>query len=185
MKIRAVEHNIDLLASGPRSTGLHVSDLYNNLYADIDPKRYGGTDGPNTVKMAMGLAWETHLEKCLLRSGVNAQRPGEFVTSEGIAFNPDLYILNGHERGGEIKLTYMSEADTLDDPKFSKWHSQMKTYGHHLQLPQWRLYALFVNGDYRCNRNPILRTYDIEYSGREMKEEWTGLCNHGRHKGLL
>lgn len=185
MKVTPVDHGLDLLQSvGVRSGGLHISDLYNSYYKASNPQRY--TDGaPNIVKMALGLAWEVYLERCLVASGVNAERPGEFTTSEGIAFSPDLLIVNGQDRGGEIKLTWMSESDALDDPKFLKWHSQMMLYGHHLGLNQWRMYSLFINGSYKQQRDPVLRAYDIEYSAREMREEWQTMTNHGRNSRLL
>jgi hypothetical protein len=189
MKIKAVEHGVDLVGpSEGRSEGLHASDLYGAYYKKADPKRYGGTGGPNPLKLAMGLAWETYLEKRLLASGINAERPGEFVVDcdgQPMAFSPDLYIVNGTDRGGEIKLTWMSESDALDDPKFQKWHSQMMVYGHHMQINQWRMYALFLNGNYKDRRDPVLRAYDIEYSAREMRDEWDTMRWTGKHEGLI
>lgn len=186
MRVTPVDHGLNLLQSvGTRSDGLHISDLYNSYYQASDPKRYKSDGAPNIIKMALGLAWEAYLERCLIASGVNAERPGEFTTDEGIAFSPDLLIVNGQDRGGEIKLTYMSESDALDDPKFMKWHSQMMLYGHHLGLNQWRMYALYINGDYKKQRDPVLRAYDIEYSAREMREEWQTMCRHGRQRRLL
>lgn len=188
MRITPVEHHVELLGpSEGRSPGLHVSDLYNSFYRDAEPGRY--TEGePNVTKMAMGVAWESYLERRLVASGIEAHRPDECdIEHEGqrIAFSPDLYILNGHERGGEIKLTYMSAPESLDDPKFAKWLTQMRVYGHHLQLPSWRLYGLFVNGDYRQHRDPVFKAFDVEFTAREMREEWAMLVNHGRHRRLL
>jgi hypothetical protein len=186
MKLTPINHELDLLPpSTGRSTGLHVSDIYNSLFAELEPDRYKNTGGPNTTKMAMGLAWETYLERCLEQAGINAARPGEFTTREGVAFSPDLLIFNGHDRLGEIKLTFMSESDALDEPKFAKWHTQAMAYCHHLGIPFVRFYVLFVNGNYRQRQDPILRPYEIEYSARELKENWQTLMNHAKHKRLL
>lgn len=188
MKITPVPHGLDDIigqSAGPRSPGLHISDLYNSLYQDLEPKRYANTGGPNTLKMAMGLAWEAHLEKCFLRAGLSIERPDECMTEEGIAFSPDLIIFNGHIRQGEIKLSYMSEADSLDDPKFAKWLTQAKAYCHHLGTNLTTFYVLFVNGNYRDRRDPSFRAYEIEWTAQELKDNWQMLLNHGRHKGLI
>lgn len=189
MKITSVPHGVEIIGpSEGRSPGLHVSELYGSFYQDADPKRYrSGGEMPFT-KMAMGLAWETYLEKRLLASGINAIRPDEQMVQLAtgpMAFSPDLFLVNGHDSGGEIKLTFMSESDALLEPKFLKWHTQMMCYGHLLEINRWRMYALFVNGDYKKQREPVLRAYDIEYSAREMREEWETMVTHAKHKGLL
>jgi len=162
-----------------------MSDIYNSLYRDLEPGKY--SDGaPNPIKLAMGLAWETYFERCLIGSGVDASRPGEFTTDEGIIGSPDLLIFNGHEKIGEIKLTYYSASTDLSDPKFGKWLTQVMGYGHYLQIPRVRFYVLFVNGAYReGKRDPVLRVYDIEFSNRELKENWDMLMNHARQKNLI
>jgi hypothetical protein len=187
MIITPTAHQIDILAgSGAgRAPGCHVSDLYNGLYQVLQPQRYttGGT--PPAVKMAMGLAWEQYLEKVLVASGIQAHRPGEFKTPEGPTFSPDLLITNGSDRIGEMKLTYMAESPDLADPKFAKWLTQVKTYAYHLQIPRATIWALFVNGNYRNARDPVLRQYDLEFTAQELKAEWSMLIQYGKSKGLL
>src|SRR5665213_2058861 len=129
MKWTQVSHGLtEVLAksTAPRSPGLHVSEIYNRFYQKLEPKRYQANSVPNPVKLAMGLAWESHLERCFLASGLQVERPPEFTTREGIAFSPDLLMVNGHDRIGEIKLTWMSSRASIDDPKFGKWLTQCK-----------------------------------------------------------
>lgn len=190
MKITPVEHKVDLIeASEGRTEGLHVSDLYNAFYKATDPKRYGKDPDLLTPEfMAVGLAWEQYLEKRLLASGINAQRPGEFTIYVGerpVYFSPDLYIANGHERGGEIKATWMSLSENFDEPKFNKYHTQAKTYGHHLHIPDWTFYVLFIRGDYKASFGPQLRAFNVSYTEREMAEEWDMLCSFGRNRKML
>ena len=189
MKITPVDHDIDLLGpSVGRSSGLHVSDLYNSLYQHLDPKRYKSDGGGDPLRMSMGVAWERYMEERLLASGFDAVRPPEFTAIEQgqpVHFSPDLIVQNGHARGGEIKLTYMYETDYFDDPKFAKYHTQAMDYGHHLGINRWLFYVLYVNGRGRKPLSPSLRAYDVEYTAREMREEWQMSCNHGRKVGLL
>ena len=173
-------------STGNRSPGLHISDIYTSLARALDPKRYAEEMGPNTVKMAMGLAWETHLEKVLERAQIPAPRPPEQLTLEGIAFNPDLLLTEdpSRMRVGEIKLTYMSESDSLIDSKFAKWLWQAMAYCYHLEVPRARFYVLFVRGNYK-DPNPTFRAYDIEFTGRELQENWQMLLNYARHQRML
>lgn len=196
MKFKPVPHGVDIV--GPsigRAPGLHASDLYGAYYRDTEPKRYDKR-GKNNERLearpenlAMGLAWERYLEERLVASGIDAHRPEEQHAEEDgveLSYNPDLFIFEDDGlRGGEIKLTFMSETDAFDDPKFNKWHSQMMIYGHLLEIPKWRLYGLFAAGDYKKQRDPVLRAFDVEYTAREMREEWQTMVRHGRHKGLI
>jgi hypothetical protein len=102
-----------------RATGLHASDIYDDLYKHLEPKRFkGGTPAP--LLLETGLILETALEDGLAKrfetaGGEDIKRPGEF-TYEGpfdgypvvIHYNPDLFIFNGCFRIGEIKATWLS-----------------------------------------------------------------------------
>ena len=184
MLITPVECTLALAESGlTRSAGVHVSDLYNSLYRALEPNRYKDSP-PNPVRLAMGLAWEVHVERVMKAAGWHVERPPEQKTVEGVAFSPDLIISHGGIRGGEIKWTTMSDAP-LDDPKFAKWHTQAKAYGYHLGLPLWTFFVCFANGDYKANREPVFRQIDVEYTAKEMETEWAVLLNFGRQQGLL
>ena len=195
MKITPVPHDLDLLKSDiVRSDGLHMSAIYNDYYQDAEPERFTRGSLPSAERMSMGFNLEAAMEAGL--KSRMADRPGEFRTPEGIAFSPDLIIYNGVPRLGEIKLTWMSSREVprvkglnCFPPKFDKWFSQVKCYGHHLEMPDQRLYAFFVNGDYTRHKGkgyvPELLAWDIEFSKREMKDEWDTMLAHARHKKLL
>ena len=171
---------------GPRSAGLHVSDLYNAFYRKYQPERYHEIEPgeqPSSV-LPLGLAWEQYLERCFLAQGVKAERPGEFQTAEGVYFSPDLIINGRPPRGGEIKFTTMGEQD-FSAAKFAKWHTQAKVYGHHLQLPDWTFFICFARGDYRKNIWPIYREIQVAYTAKEMRDEWALLLSFGRQNRML
>lgn len=185
MKIVQVPHGLDLIASDlMRSPGLHISTLYNDLYQDLEPDRYIRGAEPNPLMLALGLAWEAWLEQAIRASGVLVVRPGELITPEGIAYSPDGIIENGQMRLIEYKLTWMSSREDIQSVKFAKYFTQMRLYCYHLETTLGRLYVLHVNGDYKPP-TPMLNTYDIEFSRRELADEWQMVQNHGRHKHLL
>lgn len=201
MIITEVPHGLDL--SKPtegyvRTPGLHMSDLYNSLYAELEPKRYAKGDGPDETKMTLGTAFEEVLAIALAER-VLGDRPGEFAalpdatvvpvgTPGSIIFSPDHLFYNGITRGGEFKATWMSLRKGIQDERFDKWFCQMKAYGKPLQMREWRLFVLFVNGDYSYkppNGGATLKGYDITFTQRELDDNWAMLMRHARRKGLI
>lgn len=202
MNITPVDHGLELGASkNPRSGGLHLSEIYNDLFARLEPKRYS-TGGPiNKVLLEAGVVFEELLERALvLRLQETIGRPEEIVfedEEEGIIIkcSPDLFIIDeqGNFRIGEIKLTWKSSRDVPREagengfpPKFKKYFVQMMGYCYVAQTPYARLITLFVNGQYIPGPpEPELLAWDIEFSTQELQENWAMLLNHARDRGLL
>ena len=195
MKITPIDHGITLgvpTKGYVRSPGLHMSTIYNDLYAALEPERFGGTDGPDPLKMELGTALEEGLEDALTKRW-HATRPGEFTTPENIIYSPDFMMFADKTILGETKLTWMSSREmptepcSLFPPKFSKWMCQMMAYAYHLETPYGRLLSYFVNGSYdrRNHSGPELRAWDIEWTARELHDNWRMLRNHAKHRGLL
>ena len=160
-----------------------MSTIYNSLYAELDPKRYGDTSGPNTLKMEVGTSFEEVLEPVLAQR-LLGKRPGEFTTPEGIIYSPD-YIFPGPPLVlGEFKLTWYSSKDAPTDAKFDKWMTQIKAYCYCLGTPLARLYVLFVNGDYKPP-SPQLLAWDVQFTARELEDNYEMLLRHARRKGML
>jgi hypothetical protein len=187
MIVTPVAHGLDLLKSDlVRSPGLHASDIYGDLYQQLEPNRYKKDQPLNAPLMALGTAWEKHLEYLLLINGAKVYRPGELMSSDGIAFSPDLIMFNGHTRVGEIKLSSMSaesmpveETNNLP-PKFDKYLAQMKLYAYWLELRHGWLAMLSI---YRPHL-PELRCFNLEWSERELQENWQMHDNHSKHEGM-
>ena len=195
MIVTPVSHGLDEFlgkSTGHRSEGCHASQIYNDLFSDLEPDRFSRDSSPDPLKLEFGLALESMLEEGLRQRIVgSAERPPEQVTDEGIYFSPDLIVFNGATRLGEIKLTWMSsremptaQANGLP-PKFEKWVVQMKFYCRALALADARLLAFFVNGDYGKNRGPQLRAWDISFTRRELDDNYRMLLAHARRKGML
>jgi hypothetical protein len=191
MRIEAAPLDIDILKaqSVGRTKGLHASDIYNDFYRKVDPKHYDFADDGNPLCMALGLAWERYLEEALVHNGVRAYRPHSQVSKHGFEYSPDLIVSNGHDRIGEIKLTYKSPTD-LSDPKFEKWHTQAMLYCYELEIPRAEFFPIHLIESYggrkqRALYQPVLKHYLVEYSARELKENFDMLMNHAKHMEVL
>lgn len=142
-------------------------------------------------------------------------RPGEFQTEHtstctrpkrlrtpgcgckcggGVAYSPDLIIFNGRDRVGEIKLNSMSakgipwrlgETYSGFDQKYDKFMTQLKNYAYHLGTPFGRLYSFSVREMVHFNEKNIFRAWDIEFTARELFEEWDLMRRHGVSVGIL
>lgn len=205
MKITPVKHDyVEMMAKSvntdTRTPGLHMSDLYNALYQDLEPKRYKKDSKPDDVKMGLGLTLEQILEDGLKQRLV--ERPDEqSVQVPGLSipiyYSPDLIIFNGHTKVGEIKLTWMSSSEVprtkgIDNfpSKFDKYFCQMKMYCRALEVNHAQLIVCFINGrwDWKDKENgfrPELLVWDIEFSKRELEEEWQTVMNYGKSSGLF
>lgn len=189
------DHGIDFLASDlVRSPGLHASSIYGDLYKALEPKRYDLKDKAgeplplNPVLMALGTAWEKHFEFLLVKAGYNVLRPEEFMSPppDNVAFSPDLLQFNGVTRVWEIKFTSMSvkglpteETNSLP-PKFDKYQTQMMLYAFWLGLHHGTL-AVVLNHE---PWNPQFRMLNIEWTDRELTENYQMLMSHARHKRM-
>lgn len=200
MKIGEFEHGLELnkpTEGYVRTPGLHMSAIYNSLFEKLEPARFTKGD-PDRVKMELGTAFEEVLEIALAER-IFGSRPPEFAalptgkvvpvgTSGSIIFSPDHLIFNGHVRLGEFKATWMSIRQGIQDKRFDKWFVQMKAYCYPLKITQARLYVLFVNGDYSYkppHGGASIRAWDVEFSGRELVDNWAMLMRHAWKEGLL
>lgn len=185
-----------------------MSDIYNDMYKHLDPKRY--REGPiDPRRITAGLALEQAFERAVAVHRAAEQRPGECMTQDGtnIYFTPDLFAFEGKRMVlGEIKCTWLSAKEVPISPQqskesglpctwdgvseptfpksFDKYFTQMHVYGYHLDTPWERLYVYFVNGNWRPP-TPVFLSWDFEVSPREQYEEWLALKRHGEHMGVL
>jgi hypothetical protein len=192
--IKPYEHNIVLAQPTEgyvRSPGLHMSDIYNSLYKELDPKRYDKKDKQGNplpfdlAKLELGTAFEEVLEEAL-RQRIFGARPGEFTTEEGVIFSPDYIFFEENESIlGEFKCTWYSMKNAPHDQKFDKWITQIKAYLHHLSMTRCRLFVFFVNGDYKANRSPVLLAWDLTFTPSELTANWNMLKRHAVRKGMI
>jgi hypothetical protein len=204
MKIVPIlDHGIDFGKNAPgyvRGEGVHMSTLYNAMYATLEPARFDTGTPMDVLKLEAGMAMEELLERAIkerltshFKEGTD--RPEELCEPEyGILYSPDLLIFNGVPlRDGEIKLTWLSSRDCPTDisngfpPKFDKWFTQMKLYCRCLETPYARLMGFFVNGRYNHFKggDPEFLVWDIEFTARELREEWETVIGFAKGAKLL
>jgi hypothetical protein len=190
-------NNVPLVPQGPRTPGLHASDIYGGLASKLEPERYPAGSKPHKVITCIGLAWEQWFERTLIGMGYACVRPPEQVALMGktkVYYSPDLVIVNGVVRLGEIKTTSMTSKDGIEGPKFAKYHAQTQLYCHWEETPYARIFALFLRGDYKFMKKgaardddgfPELHVYDIEYSARELQDNYETHYQFAKTAGMI
>jgi hypothetical protein len=196
-----------------RSPGLHASHLYTPFYEAHDPKRYArrvsSSEDPDLghERMELGTSFEEVLELKLVER-LFGDRPGEFLAPHeddcpygetqatglapcscgaGVIFSPDwlVYAETNLTILGEFKCTWKSMRGAPKDPKFDKWITQVKLSCHWLRIVEAYLTIYFVNGDYRENRSPTLKTWHLTFTPSEVREEWLMIRRFAHKRGLL
>lgn len=179
------------VSPGGRSHGqVHMSDIYGRYYEVVNPRKPNKfISEAQSLYFEAGLAFEQLLEEAL-KKRLGGERPGELTTEEGIVYSPDLIIFDTACRLGEIKVTWLSNKEVPREPsngfppKFEKYFTQMACYCHALETPYARLIAFFVNADYKPPR-PELLAWDVEFTKRELDENWRKMMNVARSEGML
>jgi len=204
VKITEVDFDLDLDAAakvplapqGPRTPGLHASDIYGGLARKLDPKRFT-SDGPNKIVMGIGLAWEQWLERTLIGMGEAVARPPEQCVMLGKTpcyYSPDLLCVNGHVRIGEMKTTSKSSKHGIEGPKSDIYHAQTMLYCFWEGLEDARFYVLNLRGDYKSKKKgaekgiddlPEFHVYNVSYSARELQENHETHFQFAKREGLI
>jgi hypothetical protein len=180
-----------------RSEGLHASQIWEDISKSVLEKPRSPLAADKLAEFGtIGFIWERVLERTLAAIMVDNDidhgrymRPGEQCV-DGIYLTPDYCDLNfnGNWVHGveEWKVRWCSyrKADDLEK-NFWKVMVQEKAYCYALQTPYSRLRMLFLVGDWRGDITPKLREFELEFTSRELQENWSMLTNHARRKGWL
>lgn len=188
-----------------RAPGCHVSDITKAMMVRLDPKRYGKDQQDEDSKnwQEAGFLWEDILggafaSRALVDSKIQGSRwrPGE-VSLDGITGSPDSCECGVQDDDppvviGEYKATWKScrgidlptPGAGLIDTKFLGYVLQMQAYCKMVGTTRARLYILFVNGDYD-RYVPQLRCYQIDFTERELNEQWSSFKKTAIREGFL
>jgi hypothetical protein len=199
MKVTKVDLPVTII-TGPaddmdkqRSPGLHLSDIYQSLENDLSESQRSKKAGISLdmleVYRAGGFIWERTFSRAMGDAlvGEEWERPQEWVR-DGISCSPDL-ISTRDWMLGETKFTWkssrrMSEFIESGTGPLWVWGVQMMGYCHVISTNRARLFAYFVNGNYKTMQ-PEWQVHDFEFTPRELKENWDMLKNHARNKKWL
>lgn len=195
MKVTELDETFSLnVDSGPRSPGLHVSDIIKDICVEIFPKRFSRDDADMPwEKFELGFTWEAILAQTLaarFREGRSdiVVHPGE-IYADGIYMTPDAVDFKTYTLE-EYKCSWARSTREITDDLFWHWIVQAKAYCYGMQqcgLPFTKsiLRVLFINGDYREHRNAVVRVWELEFTQLEIKENWEMLVQHAKSKGWL
>lgn len=189
MDFRADDYSESVWDGEVRSPGLHLSPLIKELdEAAHGEKRYPETDElTRQAYFSVGFMWEQILSTVLSATALRKAagqlvRPGE-VTLDGIAMSPDAIDLTDYVLE-EYKATWLSCKHPIDGTKFWHWMVQIKAYCKALGTRTARLRVFYVAGDWRGS-GPQVRGWTLEFTERELEENWAMITNHARLKGYI
>lgn len=150
------------------------------------------TDRTAILRMAIGLAWEDwYIKNMLAPQGVQ-KHPGEMLL-DGIHMSPDGESLELRPEkikgpfGGkkyaaypskytlvihEVKATYKSINTVADFNNQWMWLTQIKCYCKGAKTRYGRFHVLFLCGDYKFPIRPIKMCWDIEFTQKELDDNW-------------
>ncbi len=184
-----------------RSKGVHVSSIIRCIATEtgilkpewaeelslVDVRTI--TDPVAVLRISIGLAWEEWFIPNILAIDGVVDHPGEmqvdgiYMTHDGESL--DVIITSEPSMGGsyseragssvvihEVKSTYKSINTVGDLTKEWMWLAQLKAYCHAKQTRYAKLHALFICGDYSYPIKPQLRRWGIEFTQKEIDENW-------------
>lgn len=179
----------------PRSSGVHVSSIIREIAITQGILKYGTVDADSKLldkqeitdptailRIAIGLSWEEwYIPRILGPQGV-VDHPGE-MSQDGIYMTHDGESLDviitpkgskGRGRIHEIKATYKSTNTVGEDLRTQwMWLCQVMAYCKGSGTRFATIHVLFLCGDYRMPITPQLKIWDIEFSQKEIDDNWT------------
>jgi hypothetical protein len=173
------------MSSGvPRSSGLHLSQIIQDLYYGDKPEE----ETPDYTRMCVGFAWEILLADALGRVFHQADlcdagillHPGEYER-DGILMSPDATYLYDNVLE-EYKATWTNSKKPIAE--HPAWICQTKSYCYVLGMDTVRFRVLHIMGDYKGG-GPIIKTWLVTYTQEEMERNWFVVKQHAIEKGWL
>jgi hypothetical protein len=184
----------------PRAVGIHVSgiiraiakqtgilkaedaeDIKEPSIADIREI----TDPVALVRISIGLAWEEYYLKFLGIREIK-KHPGErcvdriYMNPDGVGISRD-WLASSRvmiTRIHEVKATYKSIKTVGDMTKQWLWLTQIKAYCKGFGTRYATMHVLFLCGDYKFPIRPIVREWPIEFTQKEIDDNWEMLTEY-------
>ena len=199
MKVREIDSRVTDVLQGAfghdeRSTGLHASQIWEDLDRKLNTK---GRTPMELAKLeeygTIGFVWERVLENVLAELTVDSNpsrylRPGE-QQMDGVYMTPDYVDTDfaGDEtcwlgvEEWKVRWCSVNKGDDLEK-NFWKILVQIKAYCRVMVTLRARLRILFIVGNWRDDITPKLRTWELEFTQRELDENWSMLIGHARRQ---
>ena len=82
----------------------------------------------------------------------------------------------------EIKTTRQSSNRPIIDQ--THWFQQLASYCYMLGRQSGQLWVMYLNGNYKPP-TPVPLAWNLEFSARELQENWQMLTNHAKDEGFI
>lgn len=182
--IRLVRSGIPELSPMARSgdPSAHTSAVIRDLCIRLGHFAEDPVEGERDYTlMELGSAFEEAVVFFLARRYAAADparfcQPGE-LEKEGLIGTPDLLDVLAWAIH-EIKLTKLSSNQPLDGPKFWKYWMQLGTYCYMAETTLGYLHVCHLNGNYKENRSPDYRVYEVHWTMDELRRIWRQMKTH-------
>lgn len=179
-----------------REPGLHLSDITRRMNYERDSK-LNPDSAPDQMTLERGYTWERLLEMAL---ATRHKRPGARppqLQEDGIWMSPDWINPDGDIQMEEWKATKKTMRRGFEDISWS-WMPNIMAYVRTaarqglIRRLAVRIRLWWINGDYtfeaKTSDLQLLQEYhkvDIEFTKRELDENWRAIVQAGRRYGLL
>lgn len=203
MKVSKREQN-DLVLSntgGDRAPGLHLSDIIKKLMFERD-KKFNPDSPLDMMRIDAGHTWEEIVSHALARRHRLANEPyaghrPEPFQYDGVWMSPDWVNPDSEWPLEEWKATKTSSKSSIEERQWY-WMPQILGYAYGLwrtnqmKVPAALIRVWYVMGDWsfdnKTNDLTLLRDYyefEVEFSQRELEENWRSLIQAARKYGLI
>lgn len=179
-EIAAIKFSLD---NQERTPGLHLSDILDDLEYTLFRDANYNYSWELEWSAALGFVWErvikAHIVNALVETG-ELFSPGE-IEYEGVLMTPDGYNV-AENCLEEWKFTWKSSRRVLEE--FHRYLWQVKAYCKALDFDTVNLRIMHVMGNYR-GTGPQVRGLKIQFTERELKENWDMIRNYAVARGML
>jgi hypothetical protein len=184
-----------------RKQGVHLSDITKRMVYERDRKL--NPESPiDAMVLERGFTWEVCLENAL---SARHKRPGfrpDQILEDGVWMSPDWVNPDAEIQHEEWKCTKKSLRQVTERGGFGQigwtWIYNTQAYLRSLlrlklaKTLATRFRVWFMNGDYsfesKTSDYHLLNDYwrfDVEFSKRELEENWRSIISHGQRYGIL
>ncbi len=192
----------------PRAKGTHVSGIIRAIAIETgilkaewaEDKSMSDsreiTDPVAVLRMNIGLAWEEYYIPTFL-GPLGVEDHPDAMCVDGVHMSPDGLaldvIITRKERMGlpagtkvfvdiihEVKITYKSVNTVANLSDQFIWISQIKSYCKGKNTRYARLHVLFLCGDYTYPIKPQLKIWAIEFTQKEIDDNWSLLTDYNK-----
>jgi len=186
-----------LVRETDRPAGLHVSDIIKRLLYERDPKKYRLNNRVPMNTITQGFVWERLLERALRDQFETPGYRPDPIQGDGVWMSPDWINPPAPFPVEEWKATKKSTKHDFATANWF-WLPQSMAYTYWLlrlkmiDVPRVRFRVWHINGDYSYEAKSsdfhLLQdywTYTVEFTKRDLEENWQMLLSAARRWGLL